>query len=100
MKKVISLLLALTMTVSLVACSSASAPAEEAPAATEEAAATEESADVDYKIGNGRFADTALTRSYSYDLTDSDGCTLALGLRCFCLAFFDYDCDILLRCGE
>ena len=51
MKKVISLLLALTMTVSLVACSSASAPAEEAPAATEEAAATEESADVDYKIG-------------------------------------------------
>ena len=51
MKKIISLLLALTMTVSLVACSSASAPAEEAPAATEEAAATEESADVDYKIG-------------------------------------------------
>ena len=50
MKKVISLLLALTMTVSLVACSSASAPAETAPAATEEAAATE-SADVDYKIG-------------------------------------------------
>ena len=48
MKKVISLLLALTMTVSLVACSSASAPAEEAPAATEEAvveeAATEEAA--------------------------------------------------------
>ena len=38
------------MTVSLVACSSASAPAETAPAATEEAA-TEESADVDYKIG-------------------------------------------------
>ena len=49
MKKIISLLLALTMTVSLVACSSASAPAEEAPAATEEAA-TEESS-VDYKIG-------------------------------------------------
>ena len=57
MKKVISLLLALTMTVSLVACSSASAPAEEAPAATEEAAteeaATEEAgeATADYKIG-------------------------------------------------
>ena len=41
MKKIISLLLALTMTVSLVACSSASAPAEEAPAATEEAATEE-----------------------------------------------------------
>ena len=52
MKKVISLLLALTMTVSLVACSSASAPAEEAPAATEEVA-TEEAAEstADYKIG-------------------------------------------------
>ncbi len=52
MKKIISLLLALTMTVSLVACSSASAPAEEAPAATEEVA-TEEAAEstVDYKIG-------------------------------------------------
>ena len=49
MKKIISLLLALTMTVSLVACSSASAPAEEAPAATEDVA-TEESS-VDYKIG-------------------------------------------------
>ena len=54
MKKVISLLLALTMTVSLVACSSASAPAEEAPAATTDAA--EETADVaestaNYKIG-------------------------------------------------
>ena len=41
MKKIISLLLALTMTVSLVACSSASAPAEEAPAATEATEATE-----------------------------------------------------------
>lgn len=57
MKKIISLLLALTMTVSLVACSSASAPAEEAPAATEDAAtedaATEEAAEstADYKIG-------------------------------------------------
>ena len=55
MKKVISLLLALTMTVSLVACSSASAPAETAPAATEEEAATEEAtteeASADYKIG-------------------------------------------------
>ena len=55
MKKIISLLLALTMTVSLVACSSASAPAEEAPAATEEVAAEEESAaeesTADYKIG-------------------------------------------------
>ena len=54
MKKIISLLLALTMTVSLVACSSASAPAE-TPAATEEAApaATEEAAEAtaDYKIG-------------------------------------------------
>ena len=56
MKKIISLLLALTMTVSLVACSSASTPAEEAPAATEEPAA-EEAADeaaeatADYKIG-------------------------------------------------
>lgn len=54
MKKVISLLLALTMTVSLVACSSASAPAEETPAATEDAA--EDTADAaestaDYKIG-------------------------------------------------
>ena len=54
MKMVISLLLALTMTVSLVACSSASAPAEEAPAATTDAA--EETADVaestaNYKIG-------------------------------------------------
>lgn len=55
MKKIISLLLALTMTVSLVACSSASAPAEEAPAATEEVAAEEEAAaeesTADYKIG-------------------------------------------------
>ena len=55
MKKIISLLLALVMTVSLVACSSASAPAEEAPAATEEVAATEEAtteeASADYKIG-------------------------------------------------
>lgn len=54
MKKVISLLLALTMTVSLVACSSASAPAEETPAATTDAA--EETADAaestaNYKIG-------------------------------------------------
>ena len=50
MKKVISLLLALVMTVSLVACSSASAPAEEAPAATEEVA-TEAESTADYKIG-------------------------------------------------
>ena len=53
MKKIISLLLALTMTVSLVACSSASTTTEEAaPAATEEAA-TEEAAEstADYKIG-------------------------------------------------
>ena len=51
MKKIISLLLALTMTVSLVACSSASAPAEEAPAATEDVA-TEDAAEstADYKI--------------------------------------------------
>ena len=52
MKKIISLLLALTMTVSLVACSSASAPAETAPAATEEAATEEATeASADYKIG-------------------------------------------------
>ena len=56
MKKIISLLLALTMTVSLVACSSASAPAEE-PAATEEPAAEEATGEeaaestADYKIG-------------------------------------------------
>ena len=54
MKKIISLLLALTMTVSLVACSSASTSTEEAaPAATEETA-TEEAATestADYKIG-------------------------------------------------
>ena len=53
MKKVISLLLALTMTVSLVACSSASAPAEDsAPAATEDVA-TDDAAEstADYKIG-------------------------------------------------
>ena len=56
MKKIISLLLALTMTVSLVACSSASAPADE-PAATEEPAAEEATGEeaaestADYKIG-------------------------------------------------
>lgn len=46
MKKVISLLLALAMTVSLVACSSAGAAAGDAPVSTEAGEATS-----DYKIG-------------------------------------------------